>query len=272
MILLVLLFALCIIPVAIVGSILLAAYPHFPQTSFVITCITIVIGIAWSFRKNRLRHYETSEQTPPNWLAGKKHFVILILATIVGSFAVFYTNKTDFYIDNGSNKSITVDIKDEGQVTIAPHSFVKKSVVKGINEVMYNNTKRTFDLKTHGKWIWNIDTLNTYVKSSITYSSETKLYKDKSSISKEENDNDWKIISDEFFKADVDYMFEAPKSISVKKRSFSGSQVKKTVLYRLNDFEEDESNSEENAENAKDSTTIEDNSLQETQKGKKKVK
>ena len=139
---------------------------------------------------------------------------------------MFFTNKTSFYIDNGSDKDIVVTVKHNGTFTIKSNEYKELSISMGKTEVEYNGIKKIFDINARGQWVWNIDNWNRYRRDYIAYSSVEHL-EDASTLPEVEE-----TIQKELFMTHVDYMFQPPTQITVEGDALGNERVLKTVLYR----------------------------------------
>lgn len=248
MIRLVLFLLLYAIPAAIVSWLVLLIVPHIDQTSLVMLVTGIVVsGMVWFHRwGNRKAVAEGKEPEKMSWIV----MGVLVVASLAASAMMFESNKADLYIANGTDKAVKVELDHEGSFLITPHGYQKVQVVKGENRGHYTGGDRKFNINSGGNWVWNIDSAETFVLTAISYASEEQLYRNKKDIeSKEEENPDFKVIRSEFFETPADYMFEAPKTITVKKSDFS-KEVKKKVLYRWSDLL-DEAGNEDMAESEK---------------------
>jgi hypothetical protein len=85
-----------------------------------------------------------------------------------------------------------------------------------------NGKNETLNITSEGNWIYNVDTANTYIATSIEYGT--------SSASPSDKMPEMKMVKELFFKSDADYIFDSPESIKVK----GNNKVTKTVLFRRN--------------------------------------
>jgi|GEM_PF-7004181 len=225
------------IPGLLVGYLVLALFPYMPQIPLAAICILVVAGSFHTYRKKRKEQYiiDGLEQPMPDWIRSHNQTIILSVVTLLSGLVMFLSNKTDVYLDNGSDKEINIKVSHYGPVKLAAHQFEKISVVKKDVEFEYNDKKKKFHIDGEGEWIWNIDTQYTYIRTSVTYSSTQVFRRNGSEVPAEESP-DVDVLKDEFFNAHVDYMFETPETINVDKNSAVSLDVKKKVLYHTEDW------------------------------------
>lgn len=227
------------IPAVLLGYIILQISPHISMSSLAVLTTGLILAAYFWYKKKRqneiLAAYgeDATAESVPAWLRKKRYPVFLAAASLFGSMAVFQSNKTDLYIDNASEKDISIQLSNEGTHLVKAGTYKKLRVAKGPIEATYNNLKKHFNITDAGKWIWNIDSLNTYFRSSVTYTNSIDLYKNGKNVPEEENP-DFQLVKGEFFETHVDYVFDIPEKISVKRSRLDNKAVSKTVLYRFN--------------------------------------
>ncbi|MFZ1528987.1 MAG: hypothetical protein WAT19_09570 [Ferruginibacter sp.] len=218
--------------------------PHISRSSLVLLTTGLIMGAYFWYKRKKqnelllAQNSQLSGEPPaqlPDWLSKKRVPVFLGIASLVSASIIFQANKTKLYIDNASDKDISISFQNEGTHIVRAGTYKMISVVKGDINAEYGNKKRKFIIPNSSKWVWNVDTLNSYIRTSVSYASNTDLYKNGKNPT-EEKMPEYKIIHDEFFEAKVDYVFDVPEKISIKKRRFSSDgPVSKTVLYRFNE-------------------------------------
>ncbi len=263
MVRLALILAAMLLPAVIVGFLLLLLFPHIGAELLIgINLLLIIGGVLLYFNKaKRKAQEEGTEYTGfSGWKLGVG-VVVLGICTVLGSRLIFEYNKAGLYIDNASEKDITVKVAHLGSYTIKAGKHTKVQIVKGDVDVEYNNIKKHFIANTDGKWVWNIDSLNSYVKTEIVYS--TRKDADAGNTSDGGKDKT-EIITKEFFNPGADYVFEVPDQISIKKKRFEADKdVVKVVLYKISDLAEQMSKygSDDIESNSNDSTGIYDDEV-----------
>lgn len=235
---------LFMIPSLILGYLILMVSPHISRSALVFISTALILGTYFWYKRKKqnelllAQNSHLTEEQParlPDWLSKKRIPVFLGIASLLSGAIIFQANKTKLYIDNASEKDISVNIQNEGTHVVRAGTYKMLSIVKGDINLEYAGKKRKFSIPGGGKWVWNVDSLNSYIRSSVSYAANIDLYKD-GKTPPEEKIPDFKIINDEFFEAQVDYVFDVPEKISIKKRRFSSDgPVTKTVLYRFNE-------------------------------------
>jgi len=226
---------LAVTPFALLGYFLHYSLRHVHPAVYVVGA-ALVLGGALYFVYSKRKVYTDAgkEQDIPSHFANST-YIYLIIGAVLGTLLSSNAFTTSLYIDNGRATPVTVIIPNEGTFTIEAHKHLKTSVPTGDNEITLDGKPKKLSLPESGKWVYNIDSLNLYVESTIDYSANETLYKNGKgdSTETESESPDFKIIRGELFNAHVDYMFDAPESISIKRRD-SDKTVTKKVLYRLN--------------------------------------
>jgi hypothetical protein len=222
------------IPALLLGYSLLF---FFPNTSWFVLVVLNLSTIIWAFYKLRKMHredWEASDKSGEKPKIGylKRVWFFVVLGTIIGSNAIFSATKIPLYIDNASDKKVRIDIPYHGLVTVKAHSYEVLRVAKSKIEVAYNGKKKNLDMTTNGQWVLNIDGLNKYIRTDIKYSNEAQLLKHSGGELSPLEKAKYEIIEDEFFNADVDFVFDAPSEIENESLLPFGT-VQKTILYRM---------------------------------------
>jgi len=229
---------LATIPFALLGYFLHYSLRHVHPAVYY-TGAALVLGGALYFVYNKRKVYADAgkEQDIPSYFANST-YLYLIIGAVLGTLVTGSAFRTTLYIDNGKATAVEVTIPNDGTHTIEAHKHLQTSVPTGDNEITIDGKVKKLSLPESGKWVYNIDSINVYLESTVDYSANDKLYKDgkADSTATETEAPDFKIVRGELFKADVDYLFDAPESISIKKRD-ADKAVTKTVLYRINDLD-----------------------------------
>ncbi|WPO79961.1 hypothetical protein [Flavobacterium sp. KACC 22761] len=194
----------------------------------------LVIGALYYIYKSRKQFIidNEDEEGMPFQLEKSSYFFIPVGA-FIAFFLVTSSFRTTLYIDNGKSVPVEVKISSEPIQTIAPNSFITTEVPIGQNEITINGKKKTINIADNGRWVYNVDNLNSYIESTVDYASQEirSIHPEKdTTVTKLSVD---KIIHKEFFKLESDFIFEAPETISVSKEAQTGEIHTQTVLYRL---------------------------------------
>jgi hypothetical protein len=104
----------------------------------------------------------------------------------------------------------------------------------GTNDISFDGKSKTINVTDKGKWLFNIDSINTYILASVNYSNEVELYKNGQIDSTKLQSQELKFIKGELINVETDYFFKAPESITVSKND-THTSVARQVLYRLGD-------------------------------------
>jgi hypothetical protein len=256
-----------LLPSALLAGLILAIFPHISQVMLIVVTTLIIGLLLFWYRKNKLKNLEevreSGEFIEKRWFEKPWIFIGFLLCSVLGSSIMHGFNKVTIYLDNGSEKEIVVTINNKEKITVAAKKHQEVEVVAGSIDITYHNQTKKYTVDNTGKWILNIDTQNVYMAMPITYSSNTTLYKD-GKMMESENERDYKIVKDEFFNTKADFLFEAPTTISIRKRRFeSAKDVSKLVLYRYNkkemaNSEEEEEEDESAADEVNTSKTVKD--------------
>jgi hypothetical protein len=152
---------------------------------------------------------------------------------LISYFLVSSGFRTDIYIDNGKSVPVQVSISEEETQTVPANSYIQMSAPIGENEILIDGKKKKINILSKGIWVYNVENLNFYIEGTVDYSNPDVLYKDKPADSTKTNTLGNKIIHEEFFKLESDYIFEAPESITIKKENQTNETLTRTVLYRI---------------------------------------
>jgi hypothetical protein len=207
------------IPAAILSYLLRSVFPHMGLWPTALIAGAIALGVGFWFIRRQKAFYEGGNGLP-GWLESANLY--LILGTILGSAMVSSSNRAELYIDNATDKAVTIKIKDETDFTVEPMQFKHISVGAIPQQMDINGKNETLNITSEGNWIYNVDTANTYIATSIEYGT--------SSASPSDKMPEMKMVKELFFKSDADYIFDSPESIKVK----GNNKVTKTVLFRRN--------------------------------------
>lgn len=162
----------------------------------------------------------------PGVLAANKWVWMLgiFVGALFGAFSTNSQNTAQVTFDNGTTKEVKLFFidrtKEEINVIIKPDSLYEAEMPVGVVKFKLNGKDREIVTTSGEGSIFNIDTAHTYIKTEIMYGKEDANFNPK-----------METIKEEFFKADVDYYFEAPEQILSKR----GRDKTKTVLYRMKD-------------------------------------
>jgi hypothetical protein len=236
------------IPAVILSLLLLKMMPHIPLPVLMLINLLVIVGGTVLYRRSRISFYTTSGEPEkiPSWMQNKALIPFLVIGSLIGSAAIYMSNKADLYIDNGTDRVVKIDLKHEGSFDVPAHSYVKKTVVIGSdNEIKYEGKTRPLNIAKDGNWLFNIDTANTYVRTSVIYQSTSIFSKNET---RDSSMPDFKLVTGEFFDAEADFMFDAPDKIKGE-RGKSGP-VTKTVLLRIphEDITENETDTTQHGE------------------------
>jgi hypothetical protein len=225
--------AITIIPFYLIGYFLNMIFRHKPGWLNLIIFLILTVGaIYFIYKKRKGLTNELHEDDFPEYLKVSSYFLIVIGA-ILGHLLSSSSFRTVLYIDNGLSIPIEITIKDESTMTIPGNSYKSTSLPTGENEILIEGKTKKINLSSKGNWIFNIDSINTYILTSIDYSNGVELYKDGQIDSTKLSSPDFEILQGELINVDADYLFEAPETITVQKNGRATS-VKRTVLYRIN--------------------------------------
>jgi hypothetical protein len=191
-------------------------WTHF----LVVSIIGIVLmNVLFRFLKGRYQ-----PDNLPQWLADSMSITIPMgLGILAGAWFSYGSNKADLYIDNGTDKPFVFKIEGEGEFTVKPNDFVKVEVPQMENTMIIGKTERKLKIDNSGNWVFNPEKKYTYVEA-------TEVYGDATAVADTTKSPFGKMINEEFFRSNAEYMFEAPESVMLRKREKSKSIV---ILYRL---------------------------------------
>ncbi|WP_426483525.1 hypothetical protein [Flavobacterium sp. 2] len=193
----------------------------------------LVIGALYYIFKSRKQFIidNEDEEGMPLHLEKSSYFFIPVGA-FIAFFLVYSSFRTSVYIDNGNSVPVEVKIASTTK-TVAPNDFVVIDAPLGENEISINGKKKTINILDNGKWVYNVDNLNSYIEGTVDYADQSirsiNNVKDTTTTKLSAD----KIIHKEFFKLESDFIFEAPETISVSKNAQTGTVHTQTVLYRL---------------------------------------
>jgi hypothetical protein len=223
---------IAMLPALAVGYIFRYFFPFLPEWLQVAPFILLIAGGIYFIYKNRkIRIDNDEEDYLPEWLH-KSSYVYIILGSIMGLFLTASSFRTSVSFDNGRNTTVKITLNKNSTFEVSPKNFYNISMPKGENEIIIDGKVSKINVESDGKWVYNIDNLNSYYIESIDYSNPNTLYKNGKIDSTLLNQGTIKILSGELIKAEVDYLFNAPESITVKKRDAKES-ISKKVLFRI---------------------------------------
>lgn len=163
--------------------------------------------------------------------------IFFLIAGIIGGYFISLNSfKTNLYIDNGTEKVVTVKVPNEKQFEVNPNTYKKVNVpVDESDKIIINNVTKELKINEKGNWVYNVDTANVYVLSTLDYVNSSTLYnseKKDSILSENESDSKFKLIHEEFFKTEASYLFDPPEKITSSSKN-SPDKMTVTVLYRI---------------------------------------
>ncbi|KAF2335484.1 hypothetical protein [Flavobacterium daemonense] len=212
-------------------------YSTFNQIPFFISIpinvLLIICALYYIFksRKQFVIDNEDEEGMPVH--LEKSSYFFIPVGAFIAFFLVSSSFRTTLYIDNGKSVPVQVKISSEITQTVAPNSFISTEVPIGKNELIIDGKTKTINILDNGRWVYNVDNLNSYIESTVDYASqEVRPIKPVNDTTVTQLSVD-KIIHKEFFKLESDFIFEAPETISVSKDAETGTVHTQTVLYRL---------------------------------------
>jgi hypothetical protein len=204
---------------------IISAFPTMPTwLIFSITILGIPSLCYLIYRK--FFDTEVTEGQQPNFIQRNKRTLAtgVILGGILSGFQNLRSLDCDLTIDNGTIKLVKVEYydrtKDFNTIEIPSGSFKTITLPIGDNILTVNGKKKNIKMgQRDDKYIFNIDGVNNYVLTEISYGSDIEIPREIKNYN-----------SAEFFKVNADYLFVAPESIITKR----GSSKKKLVLYKIN--------------------------------------
>lgn len=226
--------AMAMIPFAVFNFVLCTLFPHIPRWVSIPVNLIIVGGVIYymySARK-KIMDEEKDEDFVPDYLK-QSNYAFIVIGSLISYFLVSSGFRTDVYIDNGKSVPVQVSISEEETQTVPANSYIQMSAPIGENEILIDGKKKKINILSKGIWVYNVENLNFYIEGTVDYSNPDVLYKDKPADSTKTNTLGNKIIHEEFFKLESDYIFEAPESITIKKENQTNEPLTRTVLYRI---------------------------------------
>ncbi|TDO95420.1 hypothetical protein [Flavobacterium sp. 245] len=195
--------------------------------------VILVIGALYYVYKSRKQFIADNEDEEGMPLQlEKSSYFFLPLGAVIAFFLVYSSFRTSLYIDNGNAVPVEVTIASTTK-TVAPNDFIVIDTPLGENEISINGKKKTINILDNGKWVYNVDNLNSYIEGTVDYADqEVRSINNTQDTTATKLSVD-KIIHKEFFKLESDFIFEAPETISVSKDTQTGTVHTQTVLYRL---------------------------------------
>lgn len=195
--------------------------------------LILVIGAlyyVYTSRKQFIIDNEDEEGMPVQ--LEKSSYFFIPIGAVIAFFLVYSSFRTSLYIDNGNSVPVEVKISSTTK-TVAPNDFIVIDTHLGENEISINGKKKTINIQDNGRWVYNVDNLNSYIEGTVDYADpEVKSIKSANDTTVTKLSVD-KIIHKEFFKLESDFIFEAPETISVSKNAQTNTIRTQTVLYRL---------------------------------------
>jgi hypothetical protein len=227
---------IAILPFYVFNYVLHMIFHHIPRWVTIPVNIILVIAAIYFINSGRKQFIidNEDEEGMPVYLEKSSYFFI-----VLGGVIAFFLGSADFrttlYIDNGRAVPVEIKISSDQTETVPANGFIQTSAPIGINEILIDGKKKTFDIKERGEWVYNIDNINSYIAAPVRYSNPDVMYKENSGETKKPADTlkTSDIIHKEFFKLETTYIFEAPESITISKEAQSDKVETRTVLYRL---------------------------------------
>jgi hypothetical protein len=247
LIFLVLVGVLLALPAAFIAYIILSIYPNCSYLLLALISIPSIVFLIKFFDDRQMKKHNGAYEK-----VGTTGIMIgLIFTSLFGVYFVYLSNKVEFYIDNQTDSEKRVFVNNR-KIIVPVDGYKKIKVVEGNVVLRQGDVEKTVVVKTfesklddHDKdrpeifWVWNINGKGKYIKTSVTYGSNiTKVFRESmGGISTENNDDDYKIITEEVFEIKAHYLFDIPEKIKSSKSFGLGSETK-IVLYRYNDLKQ----------------------------------
>jgi len=229
--------------IKVVGKVLISAFIFygygyflhyfFPHISFNVEAslvIVLLFGFFYFIYINKKKLIEEKSSYIPEYLKSSS-FLYLIIGSILAHFAIDDTFKTTFIIDNGKSTSVKVYLLNQDTLLVPAKGYITTSLPLGNNEIIVNGKPKTISTPEKSKWIFNIDSINSYYESSVNYSNT--LFKNGKVDSSFINSPHIKFVNGELIRSDVDFVFEAPNTITVDRSAPEDKAVERKILYRL---------------------------------------
>jgi hypothetical protein len=143
--------------------------------------------------------------------------VVNIAAVCIGAlFFLKFSQRqsTVFYIDNGTNSEMLVQVSSAGKFKVASKNFQKIDVQLGKHLIQYGQKTDTINFTEEGNWIFNIDTQSTYLQANRYYQdlkSKTKALND--STFAKPREKALELVKEAFFKSEANFIFHVPKNL-----------------------------------------------------------
>ncbi len=211
-----------------IGETLQDYYPNINRFIYYLLTFGVVFGCTFLYIKKRRQFYINNDwaESIPSYLGDFTLFLVFVGSLLVSLFS-YGSDKLKLYIDNGTNRDVTLKIKNDGEYTIRSNDFKLVHEVKGEIEITIDGKVKKFNLDKEANWIYNIDTANSYVRNSVKYSNTFSMNEQN-----KRQDSYAYTLKDEFFDAKAAYIFEVPKEIVVDKKH-SDDEVNVQVLLRV---------------------------------------
>jgi hypothetical protein len=126
------------IPATLLGSSLISIFPHMPKPIYYILVLGIPIGGGYFIWKRLHQNYIDMDaaEDMPSYLHEQTMFY-LVIGSIIGSLLQVGSDRTAFYLDNGTSREITFNIVKEGAFKVPAKQHLHVSVVMGENVIEY---------------------------------------------------------------------------------------------------------------------------------------
>ncbi|MDQ6471221.1 hypothetical protein RB619_11255 [Flavobacterium sp. LHD-80] len=217
----------------VLNYVLYSTFNQIPEfVSVPINAILVIGGLyyVYSGRKQFIADNEDEEGMPLQ--LEKSSYFFIPVGAFIAFFLVYSSFRTSLYIDNGNAVPVEVKIASTTK-TVAPNDFIVIDTPIGENEIIINGKKKTINILDNGKWVYNVDNLNSYIEGTVDYADQEIRNINNTADTTTTKLSVDKIIHKEFFKLESDFIFEAPETITVSKDAQTGTVHTQTVLYRL---------------------------------------
>jgi len=220
-----------IIPFYLTGKILYLVFPQIPHWTVILVFLFMFIGFLYFFYKKKKELRESNEKyVLPEYLLPSTLLYLLFGAFLADTFTIA-DSRTEFIIDNGKPTTIELVIDGDDKIIIPPFDFKRTSIRIGLSKISLNGLQKEINLPKKGKWILNIDSVNTYYETTVDYSNQ--LFKNGVIDSNLLDKPDVTFVKGELINTDASYLFEAPESITIKKDYQNKKSVSVKILYRM---------------------------------------
>jgi hypothetical protein len=225
---------LCAIPAFLIGYCYQYFFRDAPLQIHIVLTYAVLGGIGYYIYKAQRQFLANGgEPAEMPFLLHNTMFPALFIGSIGAIFWSIMSFRTECYIDNGREKPVVVVTK-MGKYTIPSKAYQNITLVLGDNELTIDNIPKKINLKDKGKWIWNIDSLNSYVETTVVYRQKSVSDDVSAGSDYSETEAPTDTIRAELFKSNTDLIFQAPDELEAKRSDRKKSSVLKTILQRVN--------------------------------------